>query len=117
MTSLFFLSIAAILYIYVGYPVCAYVLALFIRKDVQKGDHQPFISILIAAYNEEEHIAATIENKLSLDYPKNKLEIIVISDGSTDRTDDIVKSFLSRGVRLLLGAARWKDVGFEYGDT
>lgn len=101
MTFLFFLSVAAIIYVYIGYPVCAYLLALLLRKDVQKGEHQPFISILIAAYNEEEHIAATIENKLSLNYPKDKLEIIVISDGSTDKTDETVKRFKDSRVKLL----------------
>jgi len=68
---------------------------------VRKGDYEPSVTILIAAYNEARHIQATIENKLALDYPKVKLEIIVISDGSEDGTDEIVKGFASRGVRLI----------------
>ncbi len=55
---------------------------------------------MIAAYNEEETIADKIKNSLELDYPKDKLEIVVVSDGSTDRTDEIVKGFADQGVRL-----------------
>lgn len=64
------------------------------------------MTILIAAYNEEKCIAATLNNKLSLVYPQNKLEIIVISDESDDKTDDIVMSFAHRGVKLLRQSPR-----------
>ena len=60
----------------------------------------PKVSILITAYNEEEAIAEKLENTLSIDYPKAKLQILVASDGSTDRTDEIVKSFADRSVEL-----------------
>lgn len=53
----------------------------------------PKISLLIAAYNEEEVIESKIRNSLELDYPKNKLEIIVASDASTDRTNGIVRQY------------------------
>jgi cellulose synthase/poly-beta-1,6-N-acetylglucosamine synthase-like glycosyltransferase len=59
------------------------------------------VTVLIPAYNEAQHIAATIQNKLEQDYPSDRLEIIVISDGSTDGTDDIVREFSSRNVRLI----------------
>jgi len=62
---------------------------------------EPMVTIVIAAYNEEESIGATIENKLALDYSREKLEVLVISDGSIDRTDAIVGSFAARNVRLL----------------
>ncbi|GAG81232.1 unnamed protein product, partial [marine sediment metagenome] len=62
---------------------------------------EPNVSILIPAYNEEASIEPTIINKLEVDYPKDKLEIIIISDGSTDKTDQIVKSFESNGVKLI----------------
>lgn len=66
-----------------------------------KGPYEPTISILVAAYNEEKNIKKTIENKLSLQYPKKKLEIITVSDASTDQTDEIVSGFLSKGVELI----------------
>ncbi len=72
-----------------------------LTKKVGKGSSVPKVTILISAYNEEKHIGATIENKLSLDYPRDRIEIIVISDGSGDRTEEIVSSFQDRGVRLI----------------
>jgi cellulose synthase/poly-beta-1,6-N-acetylglucosamine synthase-like glycosyltransferase len=65
-----------------------------------KKDIEPKVTFLITAYNEERSIAAKLENTLTLDYPREKLEVIVASDGSTDRTDEIVKSFSDRGVIL-----------------
>ena len=61
---------------------------------------RPFISVIIPAYNEEASIAATIKSVLNSDYPKNKLEIIVVSDGSTDRTTEIAEGFRSKVVRV-----------------
>jgi glycosyltransferase involved in cell wall biosynthesis len=90
-----------ILYVYAGYPLAAAVCAAIAKKRVVKGDDLPSVTILISAYNEKECIGATLENKLGLDYPGEKREIIVISDGSTDGTDEIVGAYASRGVRLL----------------
>jgi len=61
---------------------------------------EPNVTVLITAYNEEKNIVAKLENTLSLDYPKEKLEIIVASDASEDRTDQIVREFSDRGVIL-----------------
>jgi len=97
----FFGSIAALAYIYIGYPFVLFVLSLIRTKEIKKGKHVPFISILIAAYNEKEHIGRTIENKLSLSYPKNRYEIIVVSDGSSDGTDEIIRTYEDEGVTLL----------------
>jgi cellulose synthase/poly-beta-1,6-N-acetylglucosamine synthase-like glycosyltransferase len=59
------------------------------------------VTFLITAYNEEKNIGKKLENTLALDYPNDRLEIMVASDGSTDRTDEIVKTFAGRGVTLL----------------
>lgn len=69
-------------------------------RPVRKG-HAPKVSFLIAAYNEEEHIERKIRNTLMLDYPARRMEIIVASDGSSDRTNQIVRRFANAGVRLL----------------
>ncbi len=66
-----------------------------------KLPHEPKVTILISAYNEEKHIKGTIENKLLLNYPQNKVEIIVVSDGSDDKTDEIVRSYQQQGVKLI----------------
>lgn len=97
---IFFGSLLMLFYIYLGYPALVFLLSKFRPKQVSKGLYQPNVSILISAYNEEVHIEETIKNKLNLNYPKEKMEIIVISDGSIDRTDDIVKKYVSEGVRL-----------------
>ena len=98
---IFWTSILFIFYIYAGYPLTVFILSRFFNRCVRKSAICPPVSILIAAYNEEDNIEATIRNKLHLDYPVDKIEIIVISDGSTDGTDDIVKQFDSSKVRLL----------------
>ncbi|MBU0993956.1 MAG: glycosyltransferase family 2 protein [Proteobacteria bacterium] len=99
--TLFFLSLMAILYVYAGYPVITLLLSVFKKRTVIKSEIEPFVTILIAAFNEEDCIENTLQNKLSLDYPEDKFEIIVISDESTDKTDDIVKKYQSQHVTLL----------------
>jgi cellulose synthase/poly-beta-1,6-N-acetylglucosamine synthase-like glycosyltransferase len=102
--ALFWLSILLIVYAYVGYPLATVLLSLFVRKEVQRADIEPMVSLLITAYNEEKDMAAKIENCLALDYPEDKLEIVVASDGSTDATDDIVRGYETNeaGVRVVL---------------
>ena len=69
-----------------GLPVGALaVLRLAIRREVRKAPIQPFVSLLIPAYNEARMIARKIENSLALDYPADRIEIVIVSDGSSDR--------------------------------
>lgn len=102
----FWLSIAGILTAYLVYPLALAALAAFRRRPVARGAEMPKVSILIAAHNEESSIEATLRNKLELDYPADRREIIVISDGSEDRTEEIVRSYSLRGVRLLVQTPR-----------
>jgi len=90
-----------LLYIYLGYPILVFLFSVIKNRKVKKGAYQPYVTILIAAYNEERCIDSTLRNKLEQKYPKEKLEIIVISDGSTDKTDNIVKQYKEQGVKLL----------------
>ncbi len=98
--AIFWLSLAAIGYAYVGYPLLLIVLSRLRPKPVRSGHWTPSVTVIIAAYNEERDLAAKLENTLALDYPPSHLEIIVTSDCSSDRTDEIARSFASRGVRL-----------------
>ena len=100
-TTIFWISVAVVLYVYIGYPMIISVIGLLKPKKIRKRDIEPKVSILIAAYNEEDCIAKTIENKLALDYPEEKYDIIVVSDGSDDRTDEIVQSFKEKKVTLI----------------
>src|SRR3984893_11122493 len=86
-------------YAYIGYPLVLLLLRLLIRREVKKGPIQPFISLLIPAYNEDDVIARKIENSLALDYPAELLEIVVASDGSKDRTVETAQS-LADGQRV-----------------
>ena len=100
-SAIFFFCLLMVAYVYVGYPVLALILSTINNRQVRKTRHWPTVSILIAAHNEENHIGTTIENKLALEYPRDKIEIIVISDGSTDETDNIVSRYEQQGIRLL----------------
>jgi cellulose synthase/poly-beta-1,6-N-acetylglucosamine synthase-like glycosyltransferase len=95
-------SVLALTYTYVGYPMLVFLLARLRPRPSHKSPYEPSVSLIIAAYNEEKEIAAKLDDSLALDYPRNKLDVIVASDGSTDRTDDIVRSYADRGVRLFV---------------
>jgi cellulose synthase/poly-beta-1,6-N-acetylglucosamine synthase-like glycosyltransferase len=92
--------LALIAYTYAGYPALVYLLSRLIERPVRRADITPRVSVIIAAYNEERDIAQKIENTLALRYPSDKLEVIVASDCSSDRTDEIVSSYASKGVAL-----------------
>jgi cellulose synthase/poly-beta-1,6-N-acetylglucosamine synthase-like glycosyltransferase len=98
---IFWLSIFFIAYGYIGYPLLIWLLGRVMPKPVKKGPCEPAVTILIPAYNEERVIRDKIENCLHLDYPSQRREIVIASDGSRDATCQIVKEFLSRGVVLL----------------
>ncbi len=103
MTALFLFSILFIIYTYLGYPL---VLLLAGRRrrpvlPVTAGEYRPTVSLLIPVYNEEAVIEKKLENALQLEYPPGRLEIVVASDGSTDRTVDLLRPYLSRGVILM----------------
>ena len=103
---IFFFSIVFILYAYFGYLLSLHILSFFKSCPVAKGNITPTVSFIITAYNEEKRIVEKIENTLKQDYPREKLEIIVASDCSSDRTDEIVKSYQSIGLRLVRASAR-----------
>ncbi|HKX28269.1 MAG TPA: glycosyltransferase family 2 protein [Blastocatellia bacterium] len=89
----FFFAAAMIAYIYIGYPILMFVLSRLFPHPVRRTSYTPRVSLIIAAHNEEKDIARKLDNALSLDYPQDKLEIIVASDCSTDGTDRIVNHY------------------------
>jgi cellulose synthase/poly-beta-1,6-N-acetylglucosamine synthase-like glycosyltransferase len=100
MEIVFFVSLGLIGYAYVGYLVFLWVLtrvrAMPTSYELTSG--LPKVSLLISVYNEEAVLSDKLTNSLQLDYPHGLLEVIVVSDGSTDGTEDIAKSFADRGV-------------------
>lgn len=98
----FILSIFMIFHAYFGYPVSLIIIGFFKKKPVKKSDFITEITLIITAYNEEKRIYEKLENTLLLDYPKDKFQILVASDGSTDQTHSIVRGFEKDGVELLV---------------
>jgi cellulose synthase/poly-beta-1,6-N-acetylglucosamine synthase-like glycosyltransferase len=88
---IFWCSISMLVYVYIGYPCIAYLLSQWFGRPVCKQDIEPSVSVVISAYNEQDCIEATVENKLEQDYPPDKLEILVVSDSSSDNTDQQIK--------------------------
>lgn len=102
MVALFIVTGLFIFYTYFGYPIILVLLNIFQReKNLPPVSRLPSISLIIPVYNEEGFIEPKLKNTLRLDYPEDKLKIIVASDGSTDRTVPIVRKYLSRGIKLL----------------
>jgi cellulose synthase/poly-beta-1,6-N-acetylglucosamine synthase-like glycosyltransferase len=100
--TLFWLSAGFVLYAYAGYPVFIWLIASLFPARRRGGEKPslPKVSLLISAYNEEAVIEDKLINSFSIQYPKDLLEIMVVSDGSDDRTNDIVKSYEKQGVVL-----------------
>jgi len=93
MLAVFLISTFLVGYIFFGYPLLVALAARVFARPIKKGSVEPTISLIISAYNEEEVIKEKLDNTFSLKYPHNKLEVIVCSDGSTDRTDEIVRAY------------------------
>jgi cellulose synthase/poly-beta-1,6-N-acetylglucosamine synthase-like glycosyltransferase len=91
----------SIFHCYFGYPFSLQVITLFRRREVLRRPIEPIVTIIVAAYNEEKRIEGKIKNLLDTDYPKDKLEIIIVSDGSTDRTGEIAAGYDASGLKLL----------------
>ena len=96
METFFWILLSIILYTYFGYPLVLCVISIF-RKCPVSTDHvenYPRVSVVIAARNEGKNIERRIRNIINQDYPKEKLEVIIVSDGSEDATDDIVETLI-----------------------
>jgi biofilm PGA synthesis N-glycosyltransferase PgaC len=95
---IFWLSISVIFYSYLGYGILLYILVQIKKlfspsRKLASTTYEPFVALVVAAYNEEDFIKAKIDNTMELDYPSDKLEVIFITDGSTDLTADIIRKY------------------------
>ena len=95
------ISILFIGYTYFGYPLILWVIGWFSKESefTEKTDHK--VTVLFSAYNEEEAVARTLHSIMESNYPRALLNVLVVSDGSTDRTDEIVQSFNNKRVKLI----------------
>lgn len=112
---LFTASLAACAYPYFGYPAILWLHSRIRNRPVKKAPLRPSVTVIIPARDEEDLIGEKVCNTLQLEYPRDRLEVLVVSDGSTDRTEEIVRSFWDERVRLLplpsCGKARALNVG------
>ncbi|WP_109831420.1 glycosyltransferase family 2 protein [Reichenbachiella versicolor] len=97
MESLFIICLAIVFYTYLGYGIVLFILTKLkraLQKESPREEFQelPTVSLLVAAYNEESVIEAKIQNALALDYPKDKLQVLFVTDGTTDGTNEIIKA-------------------------
>lgn len=100
MKILFWLSVIIILYVYLGYPVLVYLLSLLYKKPVRGKYVFPKISILISVFNEEKNIENKIRSLSEINYPQERMEILIGSDGSADKTDEIIAKYIGGKVKL-----------------
>jgi len=101
-TYIFWSSFGLLVYTYLGYPFILAIWALFAKSRNHRGTVvYPFLTLVIAARNEEKVIGDKIQNSLKLDYPRDRLEILVVSDSSSDGTNDIVSRFEEDNIHLL----------------
>ena len=111
-TAIFWSSVFMIIFIYIGYPLSLKLISTFRKYKNTKRYITPRITFIICAYNEEKRIRRKIENTLSLQYPRNRMQVIVVSDGSTDGTAQIIREYEEKGVELIeLEERRGKESG------
>jgi cellulose synthase/poly-beta-1,6-N-acetylglucosamine synthase-like glycosyltransferase len=101
MEILFWAAVGLLAYTYLLFPLLVLLRGLLFPQAYRAADITPSISLVIVAHNEAAAIEARLKNILELDYPREKLETIVASDGSTDATEAIVSRYSDRGIRLL----------------
>jgi cellulose synthase/poly-beta-1,6-N-acetylglucosamine synthase-like glycosyltransferase len=97
--ALFWGSAGALAWTHAGYPLAAAALARVRPKVVRKGDQTPSVTLIVPAHDEDEVIAGRLENLLALDYPPELLELVVTSDASTDRTEELAEAAGARVIR------------------
>jgi cellulose synthase/poly-beta-1,6-N-acetylglucosamine synthase-like glycosyltransferase len=99
--TFFWFCVCIIAYVYLGYPLALRLGALGQRSNGRTKAIRPFITVIVAAHNEESVILRKLKNLLASDYPRDHTEILIGSDGSSDRTEEIVRPFAAEGVGLI----------------
>ena len=102
MKLLFWSCAFLIIFTYAGYPICAYLRARFWPRPVRRASIFPRVTIVLAVHNEEKNLPSKLLNLAALDYPADRLEMIVVSDGSTDETNRIVGAWQNSGRRAVI---------------
>src|SRR5690554_5965134 len=102
---IFWLPFFLLVFRYLGYPIVLWLLSRLMRprRQCQGSDQDlPTVTLIISAYNEEQIIEEKLQNSLQLQYPAGRLQLLVVSDGSTDRTHEICRTYAADGVELCI---------------
>lgn len=104
MHYLFAISLMLVVYAWAVYPALLWVLQrIFMHPVAKRGQAiKPFVSIIVAVHNEETEIETKLEDSLNLEYSQGRMEVLIVSDGSTDRTEEIVEWYATRDARISL---------------
>ncbi|MBF0532565.1 MAG: glycosyltransferase family 2 protein [Candidatus Omnitrophica bacterium] len=94
MEFIFWFFLTAIIYCYFGYPALLWLTAKILKRPVKKAACEPFVSIVVSVWNEADVIERKLRNLTALDYPQDKIEILIGSDGSTDKTNKLIQIFI-----------------------
>ncbi len=100
--AVFWIALVVVAYVYVGYPALLLVWSRVRPRPVHPHPSDPPVSIVIAARNEGHHLGGRLDNLLSLDYPPDRIQVIVASDGSTDDTAEVLARYRDRATAILL---------------
>jgi poly-beta-1,6-N-acetyl-D-glucosamine synthase len=113
---LFWSSLSLIFFTYAGYPICLYLRARFWPRPIGRGSVLPSVTILISVHNEEIYLPAKLQNLAQVDYPADSLQIVVVSDGSTDATNKILAAWENPALRtVILPEHGGKATALNYG--
>jgi poly-beta-1,6-N-acetyl-D-glucosamine synthase len=116
MKPLFWLSLALIFVAYAGYPIWLYFRARFWPRPVRRASIFPSVTIVLAVHNEEKYLPLKLHNLASLDYPADHVEMIIVSDGSTDETNKILAAWENSNRRtVILPSHRGKATALNHG--
>ena len=99
---LFWVFFALALHPYITYPFVIMILSSLRPRPAQQARQKPLVTVVIPAYNEENDIERRVRNLLEMDWPADRLEVIVVSDGSEDRTNEIVRALATSDPRVHL---------------
>ncbi|QDU40122.1 Poly-beta-1,6-N-acetyl-D-glucosamine synthase [Maioricimonas rarisocia] len=99
--GIFWGATGIVVYAYLGYPLLILLRGMVWRRPVRKEPITPSVSLIICCHNEEQGIEAKLQNVLALDYPADRLQVVVASDGSTDATEEIVSRYVGPQLELL----------------
>ena len=98
---LLWISILIIIFAYFGYPASLIIIGMINNKVVNKDEIYPYVTMIVAAFNEERKVENKICNTLKIEYPKDKFQVIFVSDESTDKTDQIILKYICQGIEYL----------------